>query len=190
MAERAPKASHEAANAYERRESSHEPEQSQDRPEMAPERSRAVSPETIKHLQQKAESEARSVQEQEPKSQTESAPPQTLFGVLDTHSERTTLERLRQQLPTYDRVFSRIVHAEPVERISEVAGVTIARPSGVLGAGLTALLGLVFVVWIAKRTGFALSGGEFFVLLIIGWVLGVTGEFGYRLVQRMLHSQK
>jgi len=184
MSEHMPKTSHERAQAHERHEQSSTRERHKSRSEVGSERSGNVSPEDIKRLQQKAEHEARSSKEFASQAPAETPPSASLFGVLDSQTTRTTMTRLRQQLPTYDRAFSRFVHAEPVERVSELASTTIARPSGIFGAGLTAFIGLIFILSVAKRTGFALSGGEFLVLIVVGWCLGLLAEFGYRFARR------
>ncbi len=189
MAEHLSTHSHETSKAHEDHGRSTTQERTKSRSEVAPERSRTVSPEALKHLQERAKAEAQRSDEVTPRTDNETPPPSSVFGVLDTQTERTVMNRLRKQLPTYDRVFSHIIHAEPIERVSEVAGSTIARPSGILGAGVTACIGLAFVMIVAKRTGFALSGSEFLILIVAGWCLGLLVEFGYRTFRLSRHQR-
>ena len=101
-------------------------------------------------------------------------------------SYATTMRHIRRNMPTTQRTFSRFIHAPLVEKTSEVASTTVARPSGILGAGIVAVTGLGYVLYTAKQTGFSLSGTEFIVFLAIGWMTGIFIEFTWKLAQRFI----
>ena len=87
-----------------------------------------------------------------------------------------TMNRVRGRMNPVSKTFSSIIHAPIVEQASELAGKTVVRPSGIMGGGLAAVLGLGFVLFFARRNGFALAGSEFILLLIGGFILGVLFE--------------
>lgn len=94
------------------------------------------------------------------------------------------LSRIQSRLPAASKSFSKVIHNKYVERTSETLGKTIARPSGILGGAMAATLGLVVMLYFARRNGFALSGSELGIFLIVGWVIGLSLEGIGRLVNR------
>lgn len=99
-------------------------------------------------------------------------------------SYNQTMNRVRGRLSTPSRTFSRVIHAPVVEQASELAGKTVARPSGLLGGGIAAAIGLTIVFVIARRNGFALSGSEFILLLLIGFIGGLLFEATTKIFRR------
>jgi hypothetical protein len=87
---------------------------------------------------------------------------------------KQTIGLVQAGLPKASRSFSRIIHQPAVARLSEAAEKTVARPKAMLGAGLTATVGLAVMLFFARRYGFHLSGSEFFVLLGLGWFAGLV----------------
>jgi hypothetical protein len=88
-----------------------------------------------------------------------------------------TVSVIQRSLPPSSRAFSRILHQPAVARLSEVAELSLARPSALLGGGLVASLGLAVMLYFARRNGFALSGSELALFLVSGWLLGFAAEF-------------
>ena len=99
---------------------------------------------------------------------------------------RLTMQRLQNRMPAAERQFSRFIHVPAVERLSEATNNTIARPSGVLGSGVLAVLGMGLLYWLSRRSGFELSGNELLIFILAGWLLGLLAEFGVRLFRRLL----
>jgi hypothetical protein len=91
-----------------------------------------------------------------------------------------TLKHVQRRLSGPSRGFSRIIHNPAVENVSEALAGTVARPSGILGAGLFATVGLAVMLYFARRNGFALSGSELILFLLAGWLAGLTGELVWR----------
>lgn len=92
----------------------------------------------------------------------------------------TIMHDVRINMSKPEQAFSKLIHQPIVEKTSEVAGKTIARPSGIAGAALAACVGLFSVYSVARFAGFQLSGSEMPLLLAIGFVAGVAGEFIYK----------
>lgn len=107
-----------------------------------------------------------------------------------TRSFNTTMHHVRKDLSPTERTLSKVMHQPVVERVSEVAGKTVSRPSGIIGATLGALIGLTFVFGIAKYSGFELSGSEMPLLLVGGFALGLFLEWAYKSVRSLLPTRK
>jgi hypothetical protein len=90
---------------------------------------------------------------------------------------KETMRYVRRHLTKRERKFSNFVHTPTVEKISEVGAKTVARPSGLLGGGLVALVGSITVLYIARQYGFEVPNSLFMALFIVGFVVGLVGEF-------------
>lgn len=95
-----------------------------------------------------------------------------------------TLRSLQRHLSPASRNFSKLIHTPAIEKTSEVAGATIARPSVLLGATSTAAVLGGFLYITARINGFNLSGSEFLLSLIVGAVLGLIIEGIAKLFKR------
>lgn len=83
-----------------------------------------------------------------------------------------TMDEVRKHLPRSTRPFSRFIHAPTVERLSDAAGKTIARPNAILAGGITAFIVVLTLYFYAKFAGFALSGSETILAFGAGWIMG------------------
>lgn len=102
------------------------------------------------------------------------------------HSFNATMHHVRSGLKAPERTLSKFIHQPTVEKVSEVAGKTVARPSGVMGATVAAFIGLLSIYGVAKYVGFALSGSEMPLLLIAGFAVGLFIEWAYKSVASIL----
>ena len=98
---------------------------------------------------------------------------------------KKTLSQVRQNLPKNQQKFSSFVHQPTVERVSEIGAKTVARPSGILGGALLALIGSSIVIYIGKRIGFEVPNTIFAFLFIIGFVLGISIEVIISFINRL-----
>ena len=96
------------------------------------------------------------------------------------------MHHVRKDLKLHEKTLSKIIHQPSIEKASEFAGKTIARPSGIMGATIAAFIGLLFVYGVAKFAGFELSGSEMPLLLVIGFVLGLFIEWTYKSARSIL----
>ena len=88
-----------------------------------------------------------------------------------------TMKEVRKHTPRATRPFSRFIHGQAVERISETLGKTIARPHAILAGGITAFVAVLGLYFYAKYAGFALRGSETIIAFAIGWLLGILFDF-------------
>jgi hypothetical protein len=89
---------------------------------------------------------------------------------------RRELQHVRRRLPKYARPFSKLVHQPVIRTVSEAAGKTVSRPSGLLGGGLLAFIGTSSYLYLAKHIGFQYNSGVFVLLFVTGFVLGLGLE--------------
>lgn len=94
-----------------------------------------------------------------------------------------TLTSIRKKLPVASRQFSKIVHAKPIETMSEIGEKTIARPPGLLFGGIAALVGSGITYYMAKHYGFRYNFLLFFLLFATGYIIGSIAEFLLYLVR-------
>lgn len=103
---------------------------------------------------------------------------------LKAAAYQRTLKKAQTRLSTPYRVFSKFIHQPVVETASEVAGKTVARPSGILTGGIMAFLGSSFFLWMAKYYGFEYNFLLFAVFFAGGFFLGLLIELVLRMVKR------
>jgi hypothetical protein len=92
-------------------------------------------------------------------------------------SFNSTMKEVQSQMSGSSRAFSKVIHNKTVEKISEVAGDTIARPNAVLSGAVFAFLLTLAVYLVAKNIGFQLSGFESIGTFLLGWVIGIVYDF-------------
>jgi hypothetical protein len=95
-----------------------------------------------------------------------------------------TLKKVRGRLNPVDRAFSKVVHQPFIDAVSNFSGKTIARPSGILGGGLLALIGSGLLLYISKHYGFEYNFTVFLILFASGFVAGLFGELALRFAKR------
>ncbi len=111
------------------------------------------------------------------KQQKKPTPHNTHSSADKAHGFRTIMTHVYRDVSTFDHVMSRIVHHPVVEKVSDLIGATVARPSGLIGAALTGSVGLLLIYLTAKNIGYSLSGFEMPLLLVIGFIFGLFVEW-------------
>jgi hypothetical protein len=109
------------------------------------------------------------------------------FGIqkqLKKDAYKRTISKVQSQLPLPERVISRVIHQPVVDSVSNVAGKTVARPSGFFFGSLFALLGSSAFLYMSKHYGFTYNYAVLFILFVGGFALGLVLELLYRLVVR------
>jgi hypothetical protein len=132
----------------------------------------------VDELKDTASERAKSSSELMPESKPEPAAKE--FGAyteLKSQTYSRTLKRVQTRLSPSERTMSKVMHNKTVEKVSDGLGKTAARPSGVLGGGIVALLGSFILLYMAKKYGFEYNFAVFFVLMAAGFALGVLLEF-------------
>ena len=102
-----------------------------------------------------------------------------------------SLRTIQDHLPSKAGIrFSRFIHRPAIEKISEATAKTVMRPSLTLGVSLGTLVGSGFFLYLAKKQGFALRGGEFLLSAGLGGLIGLAIEGIYRVVRRLARKTK
>ncbi len=95
---------------------------------------------------------------------------------LQRHGRNQTLKVVRKQLPASERVMSRLIHQAQVEAVSNAAEGTVARPSGLLGAGVFSVITSLAVLYICRHYGYEYNFFIGLASLAAGFALGILGE--------------
>lgn len=85
-----------------------------------------------------------------------------------------TMKTVEDHLTTPQRIFSKVIHNPVIERVSDVASTTIARPNAILSGSIGALLLTGTLYLMARYYGFSLSGSETILTFLAGWLLGLV----------------
>lgn len=141
--------------------------------------------ETIDNVRAQVENEAVSGKETTiGEKQENTVSPIGLQRELKETAYKQSLQRIQSQLKAPQRLFSKTIHNPSIERLSNVAGRTVARPSGILAGGFLALLGSNVLLYLAKHYGFKYNYLAFFLLFIGGFIAGLILEGLFRIARR------
>jgi hypothetical protein len=143
--------------------------------------------EQLENIRAEAHEKATSAEEVLQKRERESEEPDAPLLVnkdLKNIKYKRTLQNVRKDLSAPERTLSKIVHNPTVDAVSEVAGKTIARPSGFLMGSVFAFIGSSAFLWISKHYGYKYNFLLFVIFFAAGFVLGLLIEGGLRLVRR------
>jgi hypothetical protein len=78
--------------------------------------------------------------------------------------------------------FSKFVHGPTINTLSEAAGKTIIRPSGIVAGGLSTLAGSGYYYYAARQTGYSYSFTVALLLFVGGFAVGLMAEMIYKLL--------
>ena len=92
-------------------------------------------------------------------------------------SFKTTMNEVHAQLSAPSRAFSKLIHNQTIEKISDVAANTVARPNAILSGAVFAFVLTLGVYLVAKNLGYPLSGFETIGAFALGWTLGTLYDF-------------
>ncbi len=109
---------------------------------------------------------------------------------LKQHMLDRTLTRVRKKLPATSRPLSKVVHTKPVEVLSAVGERTVARPVGLLGGGIGALIGSSFTLYMARHYGYRYNFGVFLLSFGAGYLLATLFELVFKLFGRAKHGKR
>ncbi len=168
----------EQLGSVEHKHNAEKQEQRAERPRVDVEQEKHKQEKQAEHARHSAEKEAISGKEHAPKhaeKKRQSAPKH-----VKKQNYKLTMNRVEAKLPAYQRAFSRVVRNDAVDAVSNVAAKTVARPSGILGGGIMAFIGMTVTLYFARQVGFTLSGSEFIALTFGGYLLGVLIEVVYK----------
>lgn len=92
-------------------------------------------------------------------------------------SFNTTMKEVQAEMSPQDRAFSKMIHNKTVEKVSDAAAETIARPNAMLTGAVFAFILTLGTYLVAKNLGYPLSGFETIGAFILGWVIGIIYDF-------------
>lgn len=101
-----------------------------------------------------------------------------------TKTFKATIEEATELMPTYQRLFSRVIHTRPISLLSDIAASSILRPNALLLGAVTAFFFTLIAYLLAKNLGYRLSGFEFIGGFACGWLLGLLHDLIRRLFRR------
>ena len=110
----------------------------------------------------------------------------TVNSELKAITYNRELKNIRRKLAPSERALSKVIHQPVVRVVSEVAGKTISRPSGILGGSVLAFLGTLSYAYLAHHIGFEYNYSVFLLLFVGGFALGLILE----LIIRTLHLSR
>lgn len=87
------------------------------------------------------------------------------------------MDSISPHLSKNEQSFSRFIHNKNIEKISDTAGSTIARPNALLAGSITAFILVTVVYLLAKHYGYQLSGFETIGAFALGWILGMIYDY-------------
>jgi DNA mismatch repair ATPase MutL len=87
------------------------------------------------------------------------------------------MDDVHSQLSAPSRAFSKFIHNKAVEKVSDAAGNTVARPNAILSGAVFAFALTLATFLVAKNLGYPLSGFETIGAFALGWVLGIIYDF-------------
>lgn len=96
------------------------------------------------------------------------------------------LNRTQQHLTKSQKALSKLVHQPTVEKLSDIGGKTVARPSGVLIGSIFSFVSSLAVYAIAKRNGYDMTYSIIMISFLGGFIVGVAVEFAYRAFKSLL----
>ncbi len=94
--------------------------------------------------------------------------------------KKATLQReltqIRRHLSKPNKALSKVIHQPVVRNVSEAAGKTVSRPSGLLGGSLMAFIGTSAYFYLAANQGFKYNYAVFLAMFFGGFALGLVLE--------------
>lgn len=88
-------------------------------------------------------------------------------------SFKQTMTHIQAEMPKGERAFSKVIHNPTIEKVSDIVGATVARPTSIAAGSLCAFIAVFTLYLIAKNAGFSLSGFETIGAFIAGWLFGI-----------------
>lgn len=144
--------------------------------------------ETIDEIRQEAAAESKKTEDiiaETTRETTDQEPASTLVNAdLKDIKYKRTLQSVRKDLNKGERAFSKVVHNPLVDALSNGAGKTVARPSGILTGSIFAFLSTSIFLYYAKHTGFTFNYLVMTLFFVGGFAFGLLAEFAMRLVKK------
>lgn len=147
------------------------------------ERAGEQSKENLEDARHEALESARSIeQEKKPETDRQVSPAERRkdgpIGKAEREaSYKATMKQVRSELSAPSRAFSKVIHNNAVEKVSDAVGATVARPNAILSGAVAAFVITLGIYLLAKQYGYPLSGFESIAAFIIGWIVGLLFDY-------------
>lgn len=148
------------------------------------EQAEQLSPRDIEAMQEKSRQEAlekaQSIEnnkDNRPEKQSQKSRRSAINKKDLNKSYKNTIRQVQSEMKTPSRVFSKFIHNGFVEKASDIAGSTVARPNSMLYGSFFAFLLTLIVYVLAKNLGYTLSGSETIAAFIAGWLFGIIIDY-------------
>lgn len=92
-------------------------------------------------------------------------------------SYKKTIKQTQQELSPTARIFSKMIHNNIIEKTSDIVGNTIARPNAILFGAFSSFVITLSLYLISKSSGYQLSGSEFIISFVFGWLIGIIFDY-------------
>ena len=92
-------------------------------------------------------------------------------------SFKSQMQNVQADLGPGSRLISRLIHVKPIEKMSDIASSTIARPNAMLYGSIAAFVTITILYFVARYYGYKLSGFETIAAFCIGWLLGILYDY-------------
>lgn len=143
--------------------------------------------EKIKHEVAKRAKSSEEISKAHQEQETEDEPidqSRNIGSQLQTQALKQTLKKARTHLPKSQRVFSKFIHNDKVDKLSDATAATIGRPSGVLFGGVCSFVVSLLVLILSYYLGY-----EYNYLIGIagfagGFILGIILEMALKVVRK------
>lgn len=107
--------------------------------------------------------------------------PTTVNRAMKKDSYNRSLKTIRSKLGSGDRLASRVIHQPLVDRLSSIGATTVARPSGILGGSIGALIGSIALLLMTKHYGITYNYLLIFPFFGLGFAVGLLFEVVVRI---------
>jgi len=82
-----------------------------------------------------------------------------------------TMDNVQRHLSPTERRFSKIIHSDTIESLSELGASTVGRSSAILGGGVVMVLGGAILLYMARYFGFSIPLSSLFILYGLGFLI-------------------
>lgn len=103
---------------------------------------------------------------------------------------KQNLTEVQKRLKPSQKRLSKAIHQPLVRRVSESAGKTVSRPSGLLGGGVLAFVGSVAYLFLTSHYGIAYNYGVFLAFFAVGFIVGIACEYALHGARRLAAARQ
>lgn len=111
---------------------------------------------------------------------TEQSGPKYVSGELRDTALKRSLRNIQKSLNPYQKPFSRLIHNDAIEQISEAGAKTVARPEGLLFGGIAAFISSTVILIICRYYGYEYNYLIGLASFPAGYIFGILARLMYR----------